>query len=126
MTPTLVAALTATFALAFGAWTAVSATRRPQSRVLLLARLAGALAILLLVRLIGPFGGWGDWFVWVWFAAVAVYAWTGYRAAAAWPGLPWRASGPGVPRGGGVRLGVAAAILLAVTGALVVPGILLG
>ncbi len=92
----------------------------------LLAGLAGALAILLLVRLIGPFGGWGDWFVWVWFAAVAVYAWTGYRAAAAWPGLPWRASGPGVPRGGGVRLGVAAAILLAVTGALVVPGILLG
>lgn len=123
MNPEFVAQLTAAVVLAIGVWTAIGATRHPNSRIQMIAGLVGALAILLVVRLIAPFGGWGDWFVWVWLSACAVCVAAAYRAAWAWPDLPSRGA---APRAETVRLATWSAILLLVTGALTVPGLLLG
>lgn len=57
MNPEFVAQLTAAVVLAIGVRTAIGATRHPSSRIQMFTRLVGALAILLVVRLIAPFGG---------------------------------------------------------------------
>lgn len=124
MNPELVSTLACAVVIVWGAYSAFAASRST-NRSRLLGGLAGAFAMLLLVRLIAVFGGWTDWFVYLWLLAMIVYVVAVFRAATVWPELPWRADDAKTRRSEATSLGVSGALALAITGALVVPGLLL-
>ena len=124
MSPKFVSTLACAVVIVWGAYSAFAAARA-KSRLSLLGDLAGAFAMLLLVRLISFFGGWTDWFVYLWLLAMIVYVVAVFRAATVWPELPWRGEYAKTRRSEATSLGVSSALVLAITGALVVPGLLL-
>lgn len=124
MSPELFSQIASAFVVAWGAFTAVRASRSA-TRTGLLGSLLLAFAMLLLVRLIAVFGGWTDWFVYVWLLAMIGYVVAVFRAATVWPDLTWRAVDAKTRRSEATSLGVSSALVLAITGALVVPGLLL-
>lgn len=124
MNPELFSTLACALVIVWGAYSAFAASRS-RTRLSLLGGLAGAFAMLLLVRLIAVFGGWTDWFVYLWLLAMIVYVVAVFRAAAVWPDLPWRAEEAKTRRSEANSLGVSGALVLTITGALVVPGFLL-
>ncbi|GAA1622749.1 MULTISPECIES: hypothetical protein [Brevibacterium] len=126
MSAALVSTIVTTLVLAYAAWTALAAARRAQSRRQLLAGLLPAVAFVLLIRLIGAFGGWTDAALWVWLAVMVACVWAAFRAASVWPDLPWSAADPKVARGEMPRLIIGAAFAAAIAGALVLPGLFLG
>lgn len=125
MNPELFSQIASAFVVAWGAFTAVRASRAA-TRTELLGSLLLAFAMLLLVRLIADFGGWTHWFIYVWLLCLAGYVIGVYRSASVWPSLPWRAADVKTRRSETTNLGVSSVLALAVTGALVVPGLLLG
>lgn len=120
----LISTLACAVVIVWGAYSTFAASRSA-NRSSMLSGLAGAFAMLLLVRLIAVFGGWTDWFVYLWLAAMIVYVVAVFRAATVWPGLPWRAHDAKTRRSEATSLGVSSALVLAITGALVVPGLML-
>src|SRR5699024_1360610 len=86
------ALLTATIRAALVASCAFTACRAPHAQLLLswLLGMATAAVLVLFIRLIAPFGGWADWFVWVWLAGMLAIVVAVFRAALVWPDLPWR------------------------------------
>jgi len=125
MNPELVQTIVAAALVAWGAYTALRSTWA-RTRMGMLGGLATALLMILLVRLIATFGGWTDWFIYVWFAVIAVCVFTTYRAVTVWPDLPWRAEDAKARRSEASGLGFSAVLALVVAGALVLPGLLLG
>ncbi|GAA1860394.1 hypothetical protein [Brevibacterium marinum] len=125
MNPELVSQVACAIVIAWGALTAVQASRSA-TRTGLLGSFITAAAMLLLVRLIADFGGWSGWFVYVWLLAMIVYVIGVYRSASAWPGLQWRAEDVKARRSETTNLSVSSVLALTITGALVVPGLLLG
>lgn len=124
MNSELISQIASTVVIAWGAFTAVRAARST-TRTGLLRSLLTALAMVLFVRLIVNVGGWTDWFIYVWLVCLAGYVLAAYRAATVWPGLPWRAEDVKTRRSEATGLGVSGILVLAVAGALVVPGLLL-
>lgn len=125
MNPELFSAVVAAVVVAMGAYAALRATWS-RTRMGMLNTFATALIMLLFVRLIAGFGGWGDWFVYVWLAAIAVCVVAAFRATLMWPGLPWRAEDAKTHRAEATGLGTSAVLALIIAGALVLPGLLLG
>lgn len=125
MNPELVQAIVAAALVAWGTFAALRSTWA-RTRMSMLGGLATALLVILLVRLIAMFGGWADWFVYVWFAALLVCVFTAYRAVIVWPGLPWHAEDAKTRRAEASGLGFSTVLALVVAGALVIPGLLLG
>lgn len=125
MNPVLFSQIASAVVIAWGAFTAVRASRST-TRTGLLGSFITAVAMLLLVRLIADFGGWTGWFIYVWLLATIGYVIGVYRSASVWPDLPWRAVDVKTRRSETTNLGVSSVLALAVTGALVVPGLLLG
>ena len=113
------------FVVAWGAFTAVRASRSA-TRTGLAGSLLLAFAMLLLVRLIADFGGWTHWFIYLWLLSLIAYVVAMFRAATVWPALPWRTTDAKTRRSEANSLGVSSALVLAIAGALVVPGLLLG
>lgn len=124
MNPELFSTLACAVVIAWGAYSAFAASRS-KSRLSLLGGLAGAFAMLLLVRLISVFDGWTDWFIYLWLLAMIVYVIAVFRAATVWPELPWRGAEAKTRRSEVTSLGVSGAIVLTIAGALVIPGLLL-
>ena len=111
--------------IAWGAFTAVRASRSA-TRTGLLGSFITAAAMLLLVRLIVDFGGWTGWFIYFWMVCLIGYVVGVYRSASVWPDLPWRAEDVKTRRSETTNLSVSSVLALTLTGALVVPGLLLG
>ena len=124
MSPELVSTVIGALIVAWGAFTAWRAPRAA-SRIGLLSGLVTTVVFVLLIRLITPFGGWHDWFVWVWLAALLAIIISVWRAALVWPDLPWRAEDATTRRTEASRLGFEALLGLMCAGALVLPGFLL-
>jgi predicted cobalt transporter CbtA len=82
----------------------------------LLSGIGTAAMFVLLIRLVGPFGGWADWFVWVWLAGMAAIVVAVFRAALVWPELPWRAEDAKTRRSEAGGLGFSAVIALIIAG----------
>ncbi len=119
------ALLTAIIRAALVAWGAFTAWRAPhaQTRLSLLSGMATAAVLVLFIRLIAPFGGWTDWFVWVWLAGMLAIVVAVFRAALVWPDLPWRSEDEKVRRTETRGLGLSGLLALLVAGALVLPGL---
>src|SRR5690606_21171916 len=64
MNPELFSTIVGAAIIAWGAFTALRA-HRAETRLSLLSGMATAVMFVLFIRLISPFGGWADWFVWV-------------------------------------------------------------
>lgn len=110
------------------AWAAYSALRATWSatRMRLLGGLIAAAAFVLLIRLISSFGGWTDWFVYAWLAAMVVCAAAVFRTVLVWPDLPWRAAEAKARRAEVATIGIESVLTLLIAGALVIPGLMLG
>src|SRR5699024_11802091 len=95
-------------------WAAFAALRtgRSASRTGLLSGIGTAAVFVLLIRLVGPVGGWADWFVWVWLVGMAAIVVAVFRAALVWPELPWRAEDAKTRRSEAGGLGFSAVIAL--------------
>lgn len=124
MSPETVSAIIGAALIVWGAFTAWRA-HRATTRTGLLSGMASAAVFVLLIRLITPFGGWHDWFVWVWLAALLAIIISVWRAALVWPDLPWRAEDATTRRTEASMLGFEALLALLVSGALVLPGLFL-
>lgn len=124
MSPELTGQIASAIVVVWGAFTAIRAYRAT-TRAALLSSLLVAVAMLLLVRLIANFGAWTSWFVYVWMFCLGGYVIAVYLAAAVWPNLPWRADNAKARRSELTSLGVSGVLTLAVSGALVVPGLML-
>lgn len=124
MIPEFATAIIRAAIVAWGAFTAWRASHA-QTRLSLLSGMATAAALVLFIRLITPFGGWTDWFVWVWLAGMLAIVVAVFRAALVGPDLPWRAEAAKARRTEPRRLGVSSLLALLVTGALVLPGLFL-
>ncbi|WP_240372571.1 hypothetical protein [Brevibacterium zhoupengii] len=125
MNPELVSQIASAIGVAWGAYSAIKASRA-HTRTVLLSNLFVALAMLLLVRLIADYGGWTSWFIYVWLLCLGAYVFGVYLAARAWSNLPWTTNGAAAKRSEMTGLGVSAVMTLAVAGALVIPGLVLG
>lgn len=125
MNPELFSQIASAMVVVWGAFAAIRASRSP-TRTALLSNLLVALAMMLLVRLIADFGGWSSWFIYVWMLCLGGYVIAVYLAATAWPNLPWRAENAKTRRSEMTNLSVSSVLTLAISGALVVPGLLLG
>lgn len=124
MNPELFSAIIGAVIAAWGAFAALRAGRSA-TRMGLLSGIGTGLMFVLLIRLVGPFGGWTDWFVWVWLAAMAAIVVAVFRAALVWPGLPWRAADARTRRSEVSGLGFSAVAALVIAAALVLPGLFL-
>lgn len=124
MTPELLCQLAGTVVIGWGAFTVMRASGST-TRKNVLANLLSALAMLLFVRLIVDFGGWADWFIYVWLLCLAGYGIGAYRVTTVWSDLPWQATDTKARRSETSSLGFSGLLALAVAGALVVPGTLL-
>lgn len=105
-------------------YAALSATRSP-SRMRMLGKLLSGLTFILIVRLVTPFGGWGDWWVWVWIVALLAVVAAVFRTADIWADRPWQAEERSARRIEALGVGVEVVLALVVAGALVIPGMLL-
>ena len=81
---------------------------------------------MLLIRLISSFGGWTDWFVYAWLAAMVVCAAAVFRTVLVWPDLPRRAAEAKARRAEVATIGIESVLTLLIAGALVIPGLMLG
>ena len=124
MNPELFSTIVGAAIIAWGAFTALR-SHRAETRLSLLSGMATAVMFVLFIRLISPFGGWADWFVWVWLAGMAAIVVAVFRAALVWPDLPWRAGDEKARRTEASGLSFSALLALLVAGALVLPGLLL-
>jgi hypothetical protein len=124
MNPELVVAIVGAALVVWAGYSALRATRSA-SRMDMLGRLLSALTFILIVRLVAPFGGWGDWFVWVWLVAVFAIIVAVYRAASVWTDQSWRAEEVRARRGEALRISTEAVLAVIVAGALVIPGLFL-
>lgn len=124
MNPEFVSAVIGAIIAAWGAFAALRASRSA-TRMGLLSGIGTGVMFVLLIRLVGPFGGWADWFVWVWLAAMATIVVAVFRAVLVWPGLPWRAEDAKTRRSEVSGLGFSIVAALVIAGALVLPGLLL-
>ena len=124
MSPELFSQVASAIVLSWGALTAIRAYRTT-TRTGLLGRFLSVAAMLLIVRLVVDFGGWADWFIYVWLVCLASYTFGVYRAATVWPSLPWRAEGAKARRSEVTSLGFSGVLVIVITSALVVPGLLL-
>ncbi|TSI11532.1 hypothetical protein [Brevibacterium aurantiacum] len=124
MNPELVSQIASAVVVAWGSFAAIRATRAT-TRTMLLSNLLVAVAMLLLVRLIADFGGWNSWFLYVWMLSLGGYVIAVYLAVTAWPSLSWRAENEKTRRSELTNLSVSSVLTLAVSGALVIPGLLL-
>lgn len=122
MNPELFSSIICAALVAWGAYAALRATWS-RTRSGLLGGVISAVFFALIVRLIGPFGGWADWFVWVWIGAMCVFVVAAYRAVLVWPDLPWHAEETKTRRSEATGLGISAVLALLVAGALVLPGL---
>lgn len=124
MSPELVVAIVGA---ALSVWAGFSALRatRSDSRIGMLGRLMSALTFILIVRLVAPFGGWSDWFVWVWIVAMLAIVIAVYRVAAVWADRPRHAEVGKDRRSEAVQIGVESVLALIVAGAMVIPGLLI-
>ena len=125
MSPELFGQLAAAFVIAWGAVSAIRASRST-SRTNLIGSLLVALGMLLITRLIADFGGWTGWFIYLWLICLAGYVFAVYRAATVWPNLPSRADDASSRAGETTTLWIASVLALAVAGAMVIPGLMLG
>ncbi|GAA1547850.1 hypothetical protein [Brevibacterium picturae] len=125
MNPELFSQIASGVVIAWGAFAAFRASRSA-TRTGLLGSLITAAGMLLLVRLIADFGGWTGCFIYVWMLCLVGYVVGVYRSASVWPDLPWRAEDVKTRRSETTNLGVSSLLALVVTGALVVPGLMLG
>lgn len=124
MNPELISQIASAIVVVWGAFTAIRAYRAT-TRAAMLSSLLIAVAMLLLVRLIADFGGWISWFLYLWMFCLAGYVVAVYLAGTVWSDLPWRADTAKARRSELTSLGVAGVVTLAVSGALVVPGLML-
>ena len=124
MSPELVSTVIGALIVAWGAFTAWRAPRAA-SRIGLLSGMVTAVVFVLLIRLITPFGGWSEWFIYVWLAGTAVIVVSVFRAALTWSDLPWRAGDEKARRNEASGLGFSALLALLIAGALVLPGLFL-
>lgn len=124
MSPELINQLVGAIVVAGGAFTAIRAYRAT-TRATLLNNLLGSVAMLLLVRLVAEFDGWTSWFIYMWMFCLGGYVVAVYLAATVWPKLPWRAESAKARRSETTGLGISSVLTLAVSGALVVPGLML-
>jgi hypothetical protein len=124
MNPELVSAIIGAVIVVWAAFAALR-TGRSATRMGLLSGIGTAAMFVLLIRLVGPFGGWADWFVWVWLAGMAAIVVAVFRAALVWPELPWRAEDAKTRRSEAGGLGFSAVIALIIAAAMVVPGLFL-
>lgn len=124
MNPELVSAIIGAVIVVWAAFAALR-TRRSATRMGLLSGIGTAAMFVLFIRLVGPFGGWTDWFVWVWLGGIAAIVIAVYRATSDWPDLPWRAEDAKTRRNEAGGLGFSAVIALIIAGVLVVPGLFL-
>lgn len=124
MTPELTGQIACAVVIAWGAFSALRA-HRCTTRTGLLGKLLSTVAMLLLVRLIADFGDWSSWFIYLWMICLGGYAIAGYLAARVWPDLPWRAENTKLRRSEMTSLGVSGVLTLVVSGALVIPGLML-
>lgn len=122
MNPELVSSLLCAVLVVWGAYSALRATWSG-TRAGLLGGVLAAVVLVLIVRLIGPFGSWADWFVWVWIMAMCALVVAAYRAVLVWPSLPWWAETRKTQRSEAAGLGISAVLALVVAGALVLPGL---
>lgn len=120
----LISQLASAVVMVWGALAAIRASRSA-TRTALLSNLLRSVALLLLVRLIADFGGWSSWFIYLWMFFASGYVVAGYLATTAWVGLPLRAESTKGSRTEMVNLGVSGVLTLAVSGALVIPGLML-
>ncbi|MDN6605194.1 hypothetical protein [Brevibacterium sp.] len=125
MSPELFSQIASAMVVAWGSFAAIRASRST-TRCALLSNLLVAFAMMLLVRLIADFGGWSSWFIYVWVLCGGGYVIAVYLAAAALPNLPWRAETAKTRRSEMTNLSVSSVLTFAVSGALVIPGLLLG
>jgi hypothetical protein len=124
MNPELISAVVGAAIVAWGAFVALRA-HRSETRLGVLSGMATATMFVLLIRLISPFGGWADWFVWIWLAGMLAIVVAVFRAALVWPDLPWRAADEKARRTEATGFGFSALLALLIAGALVVPGLFL-
>lgn len=124
MNPELVSAIIGAVIVVWAAFAALR-TGRSATRMGLLSGIGTAAMFVLLIRLVGPFGGWADWFVWVWLVGMAAIVVAVFRAALVWPELPWRAEDAKTRRSEAGGLGFSAVIALIIAAAMVVPGLFL-
>lgn len=124
MNPELIGQIAGAIVVAWGAFTAIRAYRAT-TRAILLNSLLTSVAMLLFVRLITDFGGWTSWFIYLWMFCLGGYVVAVYLATTVWPKLPWRADNAKARRSELTNLGVTGFLTVAVSGALVVPGLIL-
>ena len=124
MSPELVSTVIGALIVAWGAFTAWRAPRAA-SRIGLLSGMVTAVVFVLFIRLITPFGGWSEWFIYVWLAGMAVIVVSVFRAALTWSDLPRRADDRKSRRNEASGLGFSALLALLIAGALVLPGLFL-
>jgi hypothetical protein len=122
MSPELIASVLGAAIVAWGAFTALRAPRA-QTRLGVLSGMVTAAVFVLLIRLVTPFGGWSDWFTWVWLAGMLAIVIAVFRAALVWPDLPWRAEESKARRTEATGLGFSALLAVLIAGALVLPGL---
>lgn len=124
MNPELFSAIIGAAIVAWGAFTAWRASLAT-TRLSLLSGMVTAVVFVLFIRLIAPFGGWTDWFVWVWLAGMAAIVIAVFRAVRVWADLPWRAENAKARRSEASGLSFSVLLALLIAGALVVPGLFL-
>lgn len=124
MNPELVSSVIGAAIVAWGAFTALRAPRA-ETRLGVLSGMVTSAVFVLLIRLITPFGGWADWFVWVWLAGMLAIVVAAFRVALVWPELPWRAGEEKARRNEATGLGFSALLAVLIAGALVLPGLFL-